>query len=47
MGADRAVVAALAPEGPGPKPVVDRLCMQGILYVLYNDVSWQLLPLAL
>lgn len=22
----------------------DRLCLQGILYVLYNDVSWQLLP---
>ncbi|MEV1083616.1 transposase [Streptomyces sp. NPDC050211] len=25
----------------------DRLCLQGILYVLYNDVSWQLLPLEL
>ncbi|MEV0494171.1 hypothetical protein [Streptomyces atratus] len=23
----------------------DRLCLQGILYVLYNDVAWQLLPL--
>ncbi|MBQ0889589.1 transposase [Streptomyces sp. RM72] len=22
----------------------DRLCLQGILYVLYNDVAWQLLP---
>ncbi|CAL9512756.1 hypothetical protein SUDANB1_03662 [Streptomyces sp. enrichment culture] len=22
-------------------------CLQGILYVLYNDVSWQLLPLKL
>ncbi|WP_405804823.1 IS5 family transposase [Streptomyces sp. NBC_01187] len=33
------------PEGaPGPRPVPDRLCLQGILYVLYNDVSWQLLP---
>ncbi|MGW2651735.1 transposase [Streptomyces sp. NPDC001393] len=31
-------------EAPGPKPVDDRLCLQGILYVLYNDVSRQLLP---
>ncbi|WP_157879896.1 transposase [Streptomyces natalensis] len=30
-----------------PKPVDDRLCLQGILCVLYNDVSWQLLPLEL
>ncbi|GAA3077176.1 hypothetical protein GCM10020000_73430 [Streptomyces olivoverticillatus] len=22
----------------------DRRCLQGILYVLYNDISWQLLP---
>ncbi|MEU4205775.1 transposase [Streptomyces sp. NPDC039022] len=27
--------------GPGP----DRLCLQGILFVLYHDMSWQLLPL--
>ncbi|MFE9099079.1 transposase [Streptomyces sp. NPDC007264] len=32
-------------KAPGPKPVDDRLCLQSILYVLYNDVSWQLLPL--
>lgn len=25
----------------------DRLCLQGVLYVLYNDVAWQLLPLEL
>ncbi len=31
-------------KAPGPKPVDDRLCLQGILYVLYNDISWQLLP---
>ncbi|MFF4759771.1 transposase [Streptomyces sp. NPDC001292] len=31
----------------GPKPVDDRLCLQGILYVLCNDVGWQLLPLEL
>lgn len=23
----------------------DRLCLQGILFVLYNDIAWQLLPL--
>ncbi|MGW0758792.1 transposase [Streptomyces sp. NPDC002814] len=34
-------------KAPGPKPVDDRLCLQSILYVLYNDVSWQLLPLEL
>lgn len=25
----------------------DRLCLQGILVVLYNDIAWQLLPLEL
>lgn len=25
----------------------DRLCLQGILFVLYNDIAWQLLPLVL
>ncbi|MGW0925497.1 IS5 family transposase [Streptomyces sp. NPDC002755] len=36
------------PEGsPGPRPVPDRLCPQGILYVLHQDVAWQLLPLEL
>lgn len=34
-------------KAPGLKPVDDWLCLQGILYVLYNDVSWQLLPLEL
>jgi len=38
----------LPPErSPGPRPVADRLCLQGILYVLYNDMAWQLLPLEL
>ncbi|MEV6171716.1 transposase [Streptomyces sp. NPDC051954] len=27
--------------------MADRLCLQGILYVLYNDIAWQLLPLQL
>ncbi|WP_406347313.1 transposase [Streptomyces sp. NBC_00648] len=34
-------------RSPGPRPVADRLCLQGILYVLYNDIAWQLLPLEL
>ncbi|MGW7613099.1 transposase [Streptomyces sp. NPDC054766] len=34
-------------KAPDPRPVDDRRCLQGILYVLYNDVSWQLLPLEL
>ncbi|WUQ01488.1 IS5 family transposase [Streptomyces sp. NBC_00247] len=34
-------------RSPGPRPVSDRLCLQGILFVLYNDISWQLLPLEL
>ncbi|WP_240449980.1 IS5 family transposase [Streptomyces sp. S1] len=32
---------------PGPRPVPDRQCLQGILYVLINDIAWQLLPLEL
>ncbi|WP_373430905.1 IS5 family transposase [Streptomyces canus] len=31
-------------RSPGPKPVDDRLCLQGILYVLHQDIAWQLLP---
>ncbi|MBC9726485.1 transposase [Streptomyces sp. TRM68367] len=31
-------------RSPGPKPVPDRLCLQGILYVLHQDIAWQLLP---
>ncbi|WP_415961815.1 IS5 family transposase [Streptomyces sp. 021-4] len=34
-------------RSPGPRPVSDRLCLQGILFVLYNDIAWQLLPLKL
>lgn len=32
---------------PGPKPVDDRRWLQGILYVLHTDISWQQLPLEL
>ncbi|MEU2800695.1 IS5 family transposase [Streptomyces sp. NPDC007117] len=31
-------------RSPGTRPVPDRLCLQGILFVLYNDIAWQLLP---
>lgn len=31
-------------KAPGPRPMPDRLCLQGILYVLRNDIAWQLLP---
>ncbi|MFE7072653.1 IS5 family transposase [Streptomyces sp. NPDC057620] len=34
-------------RSPGPRPVADRLCLRGILYVLCNDIAWQLLPLEL
>nr|ACY06304.1 transposase [Streptomyces flaveolus] len=31
----------------GPKPVPDRLCLQGILFVLHTGIPWQQLPLEL
>ncbi|MGW6217682.1 transposase, partial [Streptomyces sp. NPDC055109] len=34
-------------RSPGPRPVADRLCLQGILCVHCNDIAWQLLPLEL
>ncbi|WP_190086038.1 transposase [Streptomyces longisporoflavus] len=34
-------------RSPGHRPVNDRLCLQGIFYVLVNDIAWQLLPLEL
>ncbi len=34
-------------KAPGPRPVPDWLCLQGVLYVLYNDIAWQMLPLEL
>jgi hypothetical protein len=29
---------------PGPRPVPDLLCLQGVLYVLHHDIPWQLVP---
>ncbi|MCX5083914.1 transposase [Streptomyces sp. NPDC056121] len=34
-------------RSPGPKPVPDRLCLHGILWVLHQNMAWQLLPLEL
>ncbi|MGC5400693.1 IS5 family transposase [Streptomyces sp. DT20] len=34
-------------RSPGPRPVSDRPCLQGILFVLHNDMAWQFLPLEL
>ncbi|MFJ1606165.1 transposase [Streptomyces sp. NPDC088253] len=32
-------------RSPAPKPAPDRLCLQDILYVPHQDMTWQLLPL--
>nr|GID84554.1 hypothetical protein Ade03nite_34780 [Actinoplanes derwentensis] len=37
----------MAREGTGQKPLPDRLCLQGILLVLYTGIGWQDLPQAL
>ncbi|MFF4653545.1 IS5 family transposase [Streptomyces sp. NPDC001380] len=34
-------------RSPGPGPVPDRLCLQGILFALYTGIPWQQLPLEL
>ncbi|MFD0419436.1 transposase [Streptomyces sp. NPDC127108] len=34
-------------RSPGPRPVDDRLCLQGILYLLHQDIAWRFLPLEL
>ncbi len=49
VGTDRTVGRHPGPQKspPGPRPVADRHCLRGILYVLYNDLAWQLLPLEL
>ncbi|MEU9203100.1 transposase [Streptomyces sp. NPDC048332] len=46
-----ALIEPLLPPWPerssGPRPVSDRLCLQGILCVLYNDMARQLRPVGL
>lgn len=34
-------------RSPGPRPVPDRLCLQGILFVLHTGIGWEDLPLEL
>ncbi|MFF5372769.1 hypothetical protein [Streptomyces sp. NPDC013187] len=34
-------------RSPRPRPVAGPARLQGVLYVLYNDIAWQLLPLEL
>lgn len=31
-------------KSPGPRPVPDRLCLQGILFVLHTGIGWEDLP---
>ena len=31
-------------KAPGPKPIPDRLCLQGILFVLHTGIGWEDLP---
>ena len=31
-------------KAPGPRPVPDRLCLQGILFVLHTGIGWEDLP---
>src|SRR5512143_2600144 len=42
------LVAPLLPpwpaRSPGPRPVEDRRCLQGILFVLHTGIGWEDLP---
>jgi transposase len=42
------LIAPLLPpwpaRSPGPRPVPDRLCLQGILFVLHTGIGWEDLP---
>ena len=31
-------------RSPGPRPIPDRLCLQGILFVLHTGIGWEDLP---
>ncbi len=44
MEADRAGAAAVAGDAPGPKPIPDRSCPQGVLFVLHTGIGWEDLP---
>lgn len=34
-------------RSPGPRPVDDRRCLRGVLFVLYTGITWQQLPMEL
>ncbi len=34
-------------RSPGPRPIEDRLCLQGILFVLHTGIGWEDLPVEL
>ncbi|ATO84255.1 transposase [Actinoplanes sp. SE50] len=38
------VLPAWPARAPGPRPVPDRLCLQGILFVLHTGIGWEDLP---
>jgi hypothetical protein len=38
------VLPAWPERSPGPRPVEDRLCLQGVLFVLFTGITWQQLP---
>jgi transposase len=44
----RALIEPLLPawpsRRPGRKPIPDRLCLQGVLFVLYTEIGWEQLP---
>jgi hypothetical protein len=31
-------------KAPGPRPIPDRLCLQGILFELHTGIGWEDLP---
>jgi transposase len=31
-------------KAPGPRPLPDRQCLQGVLFVLYTSIGWEDLP---
>ncbi|NYV72898.1 transposase [Streptomyces sp. UH6] len=39
--------AGAVPHHPIPPDIANRLCLQGILYVLHNEIAWQRLPFEL
>jgi transposase len=38
------VLAPWSQKAPGPRPVRDRRCLQGILFLLHTGIGWEDLP---